>query len=87
MKIEEIMIPAKLAMKDLDYGRAVTLGSSYGQLISMIKTRDFEIERLRGALSFYEREDSHKPDQYGETMLEIDVGERARQTPEGKRDG
>lgn len=46
-KIEEIMKPAKSAMGTYDYPEAVTIGSSFGKLITIIEEQQKEIEQLK----------------------------------------
>lgn len=45
-KIDKIMEPARRAMDCIDYNEGVVIGSSFGQLISIIEDQQKKIEEL-----------------------------------------
>lgn len=45
-KINKIMEPARLAMNCIDYNEGIVIGSSFGQLISIIEEQQKKIEEL-----------------------------------------
>lgn len=45
-KIDKIMEPARRAMDCIDYNEGIVIGSSFGQLISIIEEQQKKIEEL-----------------------------------------
>lgn len=45
-KINKIMEPARKAMNCIDYNEGIVIGSSFGQLISIIEEQQKKIEKL-----------------------------------------